>query len=139
MEVMTWQDALIEDLAHRLAERVVEKLELVLEKMSLNPQEDDGALLDVQEAAAKLSLAPSTVYRLSREGKIPSLKIGSTLRFRTSDLSDFLCSRARGSQRVQDLARSARAHEARDHEAAALVGNVVALRKKLPGEPKGRR
>ncbi len=51
--------------------------------MALAPVED--RLLDVKEAAAMLSLKPSTLYQWAYERRVPTVKLyGRALRFRLS-------------------------------------------------------
>ncbi len=47
-------------------------------------------LLDVREAAEYLALNDQTVRRLSREGKIPCVKVGGTWRYRLQELENWL-------------------------------------------------
>ena len=42
---------------------------------------DSPELLTVQQLADKLQLVPQTVYKLAREGKIPSIRFGKNVRF----------------------------------------------------------
>jgi excisionase family DNA binding protein len=51
---------------------------------------DDHALLTPEEAAARLRVAPQTVYRLARAGKLPGVKVGHLWRIRRADLEAFL-------------------------------------------------
>jgi len=43
--------------------------------------EKPGDVLTIEELAAYLKIPKSTLYKLVREGKIPSQKIGQTLAF----------------------------------------------------------
>jgi excisionase family DNA binding protein len=43
---------------------------------------NEGEILTVNEVRDLLRAHPSTVYRLARQGKIPSFKIGQEWRFR---------------------------------------------------------
>lgn len=47
------------------------------------------SLLTVREVAALLSVSETTVYRLKRRGEISCVKVGSSLRFRPSDVADY--------------------------------------------------
>ena len=60
---------LVEHLAQRVAELVVQRLE-----PSLAHSDPDDRLLDVKEAAAHLRLRPSTLYKLSSTGQITKLE-----------------------------------------------------------------
>ena len=46
--------------------------------------------LTVQALADQLDLAPLTVYRLVKHGKIPAVRIGRSIRFRPADIDAFL-------------------------------------------------
>jgi excisionase family DNA binding protein len=47
-------------------------------------------LLDVNEAAAMLSLKPSTLYQWAYERRLPIVKLGRALRFRLSDIEELI-------------------------------------------------
>ena len=47
-------------------------------------------LIKVKELAELLRISDSTVYRLKENGDIPFLKIGGSLRFQLSDISEYL-------------------------------------------------
>lgn len=47
-------------------------------------------LLDVQEAAAYLTVSRSTLYQLVADRKLTKLKVRGSTRFRRSDLDRFL-------------------------------------------------
>jgi len=47
-------------------------------------------LMSVREAADFLQVHPQTVYRLVRERKIASVRVGKGIRFRRSDLDRFV-------------------------------------------------
>ena len=50
---------------------------------------DRETLLSAEQVAQELGLKTKTVYLLSDEKKLPSVKIGGALRFRPSDLDAF--------------------------------------------------
>jgi excisionase family DNA binding protein len=52
-------------------------------------------LVDVNEAAAILALSPKTLYQWAYERSIPTIKLGSALRFRVSDLENLIQRAAR--------------------------------------------
>ena len=52
-------------------------------------------LWTAEDVAAFLNISIQYVYRLSREGSIPSLKIGAALRFRPSDIEAWIEARTR--------------------------------------------
>jgi len=47
-------------------------------------------ILTVPELANKLQISSSTVYKYAESGKIPSFKIGSSLRFLENEIEDYL-------------------------------------------------
>jgi excisionase family DNA binding protein len=54
----------------------------------------DDSLITVKDVAGYLKLKEQTVYLLARQNKIPSLKVGGSLRFRKSQIDSWLSSRA---------------------------------------------
>jgi len=52
------------------------------------------AALTTKEAAAYLSISLPTLFRLTRAGDLPHLRIGRTIRYRREDLDAFLEARA---------------------------------------------
>lgn len=57
--------------------------------MKTSPSE----FLNLQEVAAYLKIAKSTLYKLSQKGDLPSVKIGKQLRFRKSSIELWLAGR----------------------------------------------
>jgi excisionase family DNA binding protein len=51
---------------------------------------ETGDVLTIQELAAYLKISKSTLYKLVREGKIPSQKIGRHWRFRKGTIDRWL-------------------------------------------------
>jgi excisionase family DNA binding protein len=49
----------------------------------MKPMASDREVLTVREVGHLLQVHPTTVYKLVRQGKIPSFRIGSYWRFRT--------------------------------------------------------
>jgi len=47
-------------------------------------------ILTVPELATKLQISTSSVYKYAEAGKIPSFKIGSSLRFLENEIDDYL-------------------------------------------------
>ena len=50
----------------------------------------EGKLLDVQSVAARLDVNPRTVLRMVERGELPAIKVAHRLRFRRSDLENYL-------------------------------------------------
>jgi len=46
-------------------------------------------LMTVQEVAEHLHLSPHTIYKWVEKGRIPVVRLGYTLRFRPSDITEF--------------------------------------------------
>lgn len=53
-----------------------------------------GGLLSAQQVAAELGLSDKTVYRLAKQGRIPYVRIQSSLRFRRADLDQWLAAKS---------------------------------------------
>jgi excisionase family DNA binding protein len=53
----------------------------------------DDSLITVKDVAGYLKLKEQTVYLLARQNKIPSLKVGGSLRFKKSQIDSWLSSR----------------------------------------------
>ena len=47
-------------------------------------------LLKVDDVAEILGMHPQTVYRMARQGKIPSVKIGRSLRFDSEEIEEWI-------------------------------------------------
>jgi excisionase family DNA binding protein len=65
---------------------------------------DPDRLIGVREAAQRLGLAVATVYELAEQIKIPSVKLGKALRFKTGDVDAYANARRRGPDDVARLA-----------------------------------
>jgi len=52
--------------------------------------QDPHGLLTAKQVAALLSLSAQTVYRLARQGRLPYLRLHGSLRFRHSDIENWL-------------------------------------------------
>ena len=62
---------------------------------------DDQDILTVKEISDLLRLHPATVYRLARQGKIPSFRIGSEWRFRRDVIERWMTEQSMGTQQVR--------------------------------------
>jgi excisionase family DNA binding protein len=67
----------------------------------MKPSTDDR-LLDVREAAAMLGLKPSTLYQWAYERRIPVVKLGRALRFRSSVIQKLISDSERPAIRSLD-------------------------------------
>ena len=60
----------------------------------------DDSLITVKEVADYLKLKEQTVYLLARQNKIPSLKVGGSLRFKKSQIDAWLAFRPKRAVRI---------------------------------------
>jgi excisionase family DNA binding protein len=60
-------------------------------------------LLTVKEISDLLRLHPNTVYKLVRQGKIPSFRIGTELRFRKDVIMHWMTQRSTETQHVRKV------------------------------------
>lgn len=59
-----------------------------------SPTRGAGCLLTAKDVTAELGISDKTIYRLAKEGRIPYVRIQSNLRFRRSDLDEWLASKS---------------------------------------------
>ena len=64
---------------------------------------DDNDILTVKEISDLLRLGPATVYKLVRQGKIPSFRVGSELRFRKDVIMRWMTQRSTETQQVRKV------------------------------------
>ena len=83
------------ELAEMVAERTAERLAPLLTDRDQRPDDNLPHLLDVTAAAAYLGLARSTVYKMSSDGRLPTVKHGRRLLFRRQDLEDHVAGNLR--------------------------------------------
>ncbi len=88
-------NALAEEIKAALREVLREELPRAL--ADLLPRADDGErLIDIKEAAQRLGLSTSTVYKRAEQSELPSIKMGGRLLFKTSDLTAYAEARRHG-------------------------------------------
>ena len=63
----------------------------------------DQDILTVKELSDLLRLHPTTVYKLVRQGKIPSFRVGNEWRFRKDALMRWLCEKSEGVVKVRKV------------------------------------
>jgi excisionase family DNA binding protein len=51
-----------------------------------------GKIMTVTEVASELKMSPSTIYRYTEMGKIPSIKVGNRTRVLEDQLNDYIIS-----------------------------------------------
>lgn len=57
-------------------------------------------LLTVEQAAAELHIARRRVFELIKTGQLPSVKIGTSRRIRSSDLAEYVAGLSNGHQQI---------------------------------------
>ncbi len=61
-----------------------------MNRESLNKQNNDDGLMNMESAAKYLSIKKSSLYQLCMRKKITLVKIGKLNKFRKADLDDFI-------------------------------------------------
>lgn len=84
--------------AQRASAEVLEALALVAIQapaVAVEPATDcaEGALLSVKEAAGRLGMSASWVYRAIADGRLLKVRMGSRVRIRVEDLDEFINNR----------------------------------------------
>jgi excisionase family DNA binding protein len=86
----------IAELAEIVARRVVAALPSEDgEEVRSNPDPAAGALMTAGEIAERLGVKPGWIYRQSRAGRIPTLKLGRYYRYRLKAIETWLAERER--------------------------------------------
>ena len=68
--------------------------------------EIDHKVLTVKELCELLRMRPATVYKLIRQGKIPSFRIGSDWRFRKDVITRWLAEKSMGAEQLRKIIES---------------------------------
>jgi excisionase family DNA binding protein len=63
----------------------------------------DQDILTVKELSDLLRLHPTTVYKLVRQGKIPSFRVGNEWRFRKDAIMRWLSEKSEGAGKVRKV------------------------------------
>ena len=58
-----------------------------------------GDILTIKEVAEYLKVTERTLYRLAQEGGIPAFKVGSSWRFKRTDIDEWIEGQKTGSNR----------------------------------------
>jgi len=85
------QSGLIE--VRRKTPRAARPVDRPEDRTGANPRADRGSLWDIAEVSAYLQIPVSSVYRMTARKarvRIPHIRIGATLRFRQSDVDQWL-------------------------------------------------
>ena len=85
--------------AQRATAQVLEALALEAHRKPVKeaePAQDDSeaVLLSVKEAAKRLGMSTSWVYRAASQGRLSKVRMGSRVRIRVEDLDEFINNRA---------------------------------------------
>ena len=73
----------------------------------------DQDILTVKELSDLLRLHPTTVYKLVRQGKIPSFRVGNEWRFRKDAIMRWLSEKSEGAGKAIDTGIDERARHRR--------------------------
>jgi excisionase family DNA binding protein len=63
----------------------------------------DHELLTIKEIGDLLRVHPSTIYKLTKKGKIPSFRIGSDWRFRRDTIESWIAEQTMGRPAVRKV------------------------------------
>lgn len=47
-------------------------------------------LIRVEDAATMLAVSPAHIYKLAKRGALPSVRVGTALRFKPQDIHDYI-------------------------------------------------
>jgi excisionase family DNA binding protein len=72
----------------------------------MKPMASDREVLTVREVGHLLQVHPTTVYKLVRQGKIPSFRIGSYWRFRTDLIERWMAEKSMYARQVRKVIQS---------------------------------
>jgi excisionase family DNA binding protein len=63
--------------------------------MKSNIQVVAAILIDAQEAARRLAISPRTLWQMTKDGVVPSIRIGRCVRYRVADLDEWTLHQSR--------------------------------------------
>ena len=67
----------------------------------MNPMEVDHEVLTAKEVCSLLQVHSSTLYKLVRQGSIPSFRVGSDWRFRRDVIERWMIEQSMGTQQAR--------------------------------------
>jgi excisionase family DNA binding protein len=82
----------------------------------------DDEVLTVKEVCELLQVHPSTLYKLVRQGSIPSFRVGTEWRFREDVIERWTVEQSMYAQRVRKVMETGVNGEARHRRRAAIRG-----------------
>ena len=66
----------------------------------------DGEVLTAKEVCALLRIHPSTLYKLTRQGRIPGFRVGNDWRFRTELIERWMAEKSMYARQVRKVIKS---------------------------------
>jgi excisionase family DNA binding protein len=72
----------------------------------MNPKEIDHELLTIKEICDLLQVHQSTIYKMVRQGKIPSFRVGSDWRFRKDLIERWMAEKSTAARQVRKVIES---------------------------------
>ena len=72
----------------------------------MRPMAGDRVVLTVREVGALLRVHPTTIYKLTKEGKIPSFGIGPYWRFRMDVIERWMAEKSMHARQVRKVIES---------------------------------
>lgn len=63
---------------------------------------DVPPVMNVEEMAGYLRVAPATIYRLAQQGKIPGAKVGRSWRFSRDTIDRWLADQSKLTERIEE-------------------------------------
>lgn len=106
-QVTAVSTALFNEVIDTLAAVIAERVLAEIAKPTTSPTRS-LPLLDVEAAAERIGLAPSTLYKLAARNALPSVKIGGRLLFESDALDTYVVQHRRGDLNTLHAAKRAR-------------------------------
>ena len=72
----------------------------------MNPMDSDHEILTVREICDLLQVHQSTIYKLVRQGKIPSFRVGTDWRFRKDLIERWMAEKSMSAGQVRKVIES---------------------------------
>ena len=88
----------------------------------MKPMASDREVLTAREVGNLLRVHPTTVYKLVRQGKIPSFRIGSYWRFRTDLIERWMAEKSMYARQVRKVIESGANGKVRHRQMAGCLG-----------------
>ena len=88
----------------------------------MNPKEIDHEILTVKEISDLLQVHQSTIYKMVRQGKIPSFRVGADWRFRKDLIERWMAEKSMSAGQVRKVIEWASMGEIRHRSMAGSHG-----------------